>query len=354
MDAESMLQDVASLTQKVVGLADGSISWLGTRFAMFCDPVIATERTTFSTGLTTVQSDVVELVAAKDMQLVRSVVPDLTSLWQHWKNLLMEFQATQKPENASDEQMLLWAIEMYAMVAKDQKDASARCNSELMDEGRDAVRLPSQPNWTSPSKEVLCPGAQTHPRKKRSHRNQDTQGNRQARQQNNNPGQKANNTPKKVEKRWDLKRMLRDHQGPITSLMICNIPCSISSEKLSEAINMKGFKGQYDFLYLPIAQGAPPGSRSNLGYAFINFPDPANAAAFWASFKGYKFSNTMSQKTCQVRPAHVQSASGHNIRSTTPFLQPAPTTKVRLAQTQNAGGPMIRPAPTTQVQMLSV
>jgi len=48
--------------------------------------------------------------------------------------------------------------------------------------------------------------------------------------------------------------------------------------------------------------------RANLGYAFINFVTPEDAAAFQNKMDGYQFPNSGSAKACIVVPAHVQGA----------------------------------------------
>lgn len=103
--------------------------------------------------------------------------------------------------------------------------------------------------------------------------------------------------------------------GSITALMVCNVPCSVSQQQLSEAVDSMGFAGKYDFLYLPV-KGRPSKSgqsvrRSNLGYGFIDFSCPRDAQKFIESFTGYQFAGTTSVKRCEVRAAHLQGSAGH-------------------------------------------
>ncbi|CAK0801071.1 unnamed protein product [Prorocentrum cordatum] len=109
---------------------------------------------------------------------------------------------------------------------------------------------------------------------------------------------------------------------PITTLMICNVPCSISQQQLSEAVDSMGYAGKYDFLYLPV-KGRPSKSgqsvrRSNLGYGFIDFPCPLEAQRFIKSFTGYQFAGTTSVKRCEVRAAHMQGSASHQAAARTP------------------------------------
>jgi enoyl-CoA hydratase/carnithine racemase len=116
--------------------------------------------------------------------------------------------------------------------------------------------------------------------------------------------------------RHDLASQFSNYEGPITSMMICDLPSRITPVKVSEALNEKGFKGKYDFLYIPMAQNG----QTNPGYGFVNFSNPEDACQFAKVFSGYKFSDSHSNKTCHVRPAHVQ-GTGQNLRSVTPFQQ---------------------------------
>jgi len=89
---------------------------------------------------------------------------------------------------------------------------------------------------------------------------------------------------------------------PITTMMLKNIPCRKSQEEVMSHIDQKGFGTKYDFFYLP----RDVKFRANLGYAFINFVTPEDAAAFERGLNGYQFTGSGSTKACAVVPAHVQ------------------------------------------------
>ena len=57
---------------------------------------------------------------------------------------------------------------------------------------------------------------------------------------------------------------------PKTTVMLRNIPNRYSQVSLLEEIDQEGFKGTYDFFYLPMDTQ----NRTNVGYAFINFMTP--------------------------------------------------------------------------------
>jgi hypothetical protein len=88
----------------------------------------------------------------------------------------------------------------------------------------------------------------------------------------------------------------------ITTMMLKNIPCRKSQEEVMSHVDLKGFSTKYDFFYLP----KDVKFRANLGYAFINFVTPEDAARFEAEMNGYRFLGSGSTKACIVVPAHVQ------------------------------------------------
>jgi len=100
-----------------------------------------------------------------------------------------------------------------------------------------------------------------------------------------------------------------DRQKPVvTTLMIANLPCVITQERLAEVVASLGYGKKHDYLYVPTrhVKNKPQISRGNFGFGFINFKDPKDAAAFMVDFTGYRFRDLRSKKICEVRPAHVQ------------------------------------------------
>jgi len=87
----------------------------------------------------------------------------------------------------------------------------------------------------------------------------------------------------------------------VTTLMICNLPCRVAQSDMARIVDELGYAGTYNFLRLPTSRG-----KSNLGYGFINFPDPQVAANFSRSFLTYEFQGTSSRKTPMIRPARLQ------------------------------------------------
>ncbi|XP_026407692.1 protein terminal ear1-like [Papaver somniferum] len=111
-----------------------------------------------------------------------------------------------------------------------------------------------------------------------------------------------------------------------TSVMMRNIPPSISREKLMEILdqhcieeNKKAMSNhhqdailsEYDFLYLPIDFVM---RRGNLGYAFVNFITCIAAMRFYKSFDKLSWKESMfidSPKICEICPARIQGKDAH-------------------------------------------
>mmetsp|Transcript_44962 Transcript_44962/g.143395 ORF Transcript_44962/g.143395 Transcript_44962/m.143395 type:complete len:387 (+) Transcript_44962:76-1236(+) len=87
-----------------------------------------------------------------------------------------------------------------------------------------------------------------------------------------------------------------------TTLMLRNIPNKYTQNLLMKEIDASGFTGTYDFFYLPMDVH----NRSNVGYAFINFADSADAKRFYQVFDEHRFQQIQSRKVSSVSYGHVQ------------------------------------------------
>lgn len=114
-----------------------------------------------------------------------------------------------------------------------------------------------------------------------------------------------------------------------TTMMICNVPCSVNQQAVMEAIDSVGFAGAYNFVYLPVRLWRRNRTKftGNLGYAFVDFKHADDAERFAIAFEDYKFAGTHSTKRCTVKHAREQgfnasqaaanqSANGKPARST--------------------------------------
>jgi len=81
-----------------------------------------------------------------------------------------------------------------------------------------------------------------------------------------------------------------------TTVMLRNLPNNYTRDMLLELIDSRGFKGQYDFLYLPIDFQ----TYACLGYAFVNLISPAASQRFWREFDGFRSWSLPSKKVCYV------------------------------------------------------
>lgn len=91
---------------------------------------------------------------------------------------------------------------------------------------------------------------------------------------------------------------------PITTWMVCDIPCRLTAQDISTTLKALGFEGFFDFLYVPCR--GPNHSRGNVGYFFINLVDQQKAWQFAQTFQGFRFKGTRSTKSCVVKPAQIQ------------------------------------------------
>mmetsp|Transcript_107276 Transcript_107276/g.298840 ORF Transcript_107276/g.298840 Transcript_107276/m.298840 type:complete len:210 (+) Transcript_107276:2-631(+) len=111
-------------------------------------------------------------------------------------------------------------------------------------------------------------------------------------------------------KKKDLAKLSLSHAGPITTLMIRNIPCSITQRQLAEVVAELGYGGKFDLLFMPTPNRPSASANSNLGYGFVNFTHAADAESFAEAIEGYRFQGTASVKVCTAQPAHVQGFDG--------------------------------------------
>jgi hypothetical protein len=81
-----------------------------------------------------------------------------------------------------------------------------------------------------------------------------------------------------------------------TTVMLRNMPNNYTRDMLLELVDSMGFRGTYDFAYLPIDFN----SQAGLGYAFIDFASVADAQNAFERFEGFSSWKVPSEKVCTV------------------------------------------------------
>lgn len=81
-----------------------------------------------------------------------------------------------------------------------------------------------------------------------------------------------------------------------TTVMIRNVPNDYTRAMLLELLDLSGFAGRYNFLYVPtdFSRGA------GLGYAFVNLATAADAREFRSCLEGFRQWSVPSSKVCTV------------------------------------------------------
>lgn len=100
----------------------------------------------------------------------------------------------------------------------------------------------------------------------------------------------------------------------VTTVMLRNIPNRYTNMQLIDELDEEGFRGTYDFLYLPIDFR----NNCNVGYSFINFLTEDVCHQFSDHMEGYRFKCFNSAKRASCVPAYVQGleANVEHYRST--------------------------------------
>ena len=81
-----------------------------------------------------------------------------------------------------------------------------------------------------------------------------------------------------------------------TTVMMRNLPLNYTRAMLLEMLDSEGFRGQYDFVYMPLDFK----TMSGLGYAFVNLVDASLLPGFWAAFDGFSRWVLPTSKVCQL------------------------------------------------------
>mmetsp|Transcript_4505 Transcript_4505/g.12462 ORF Transcript_4505/g.12462 Transcript_4505/m.12462 type:complete len:443 (-) Transcript_4505:59-1387(-) len=88
----------------------------------------------------------------------------------------------------------------------------------------------------------------------------------------------------------------------VTTFMFRGIPRKYTAWDLIAVLERSGSREQFDFVYVPWYKTA----NSNMGYAFVNFVDPATARAVHAVMQGRHWGPSHGARTMNLMPAQVQ------------------------------------------------
>eukprot|EP00418_Pyrodinium_bahamense_P082071 CAMPEP_0179070898 /NCGR_PEP_ID=MMETSP0796-20121207/31256_1 /TAXON_ID=73915 /ORGANISM="Pyrodinium bahamense, Strain pbaha01" /LENGTH=440 /DNA_ID=CAMNT_0020768001 /DNA_START=46 /DNA_END=1368 /DNA_ORIENTATION=- len=102
-----------------------------------------------------------------------------------------------------------------------------------------------------------------------------------------------------------------------TTLMIQNLPHRLLQSELADEIDRSGFRGHYDFLYMPSVFSAGCGK----GFAFVNFTSPRTAKAFASAWRKSCPFPDRSRTALSVARARIQGREANMARWLTPKMR---------------------------------
>jgi len=87
-----------------------------------------------------------------------------------------------------------------------------------------------------------------------------------------------------------------------TTIMIRNIPSRYTQQLLVDELVTSGFRGCFDFIYLPIDFR----NGCSMGYSFANFMHPQDVIHFFTRWNGRRWPQFSSRKRCELAFARIQ------------------------------------------------
>lgn len=97
----------------------------------------------------------------------------------------------------------------------------------------------------------------------------------------------------------------QQHRAPVaprtnTTIMLRNVPKSLTRTMLLAELESQGFAGKFDFVYLPVDLEETAQCRQNFGHAFVNFVCHDDAARAQECFAGFVAWEVESMKPCEA------------------------------------------------------
>lgn len=103
---------------------------------------------------------------------------------------------------------------------------------------------------------------------------------------------------------FDVEEAMAGCEGARTTVMIRNVPCRWTAEKLLTLLRTY-IGSSWDLFYMPYKTFG----TCNTGYAFLNLKDSRSAAHLYFSIHGRGWPGTRSAKVCEVRYARLQGSA---------------------------------------------
>jgi RNA recognition motif-containing protein len=89
--------------------------------------------------------------------------------------------------------------------------------------------------------------------------------------------------------------------------MLQNLPDDYSRDMVVELLDKQGFRGLYDFVYVPMNFR----TKSSFGYAFINFVSPLVTKTCWEKLQGFLCWTVPSDRVCNMSWSVHQGLKAH-------------------------------------------
>lgn len=131
-----------------------------------------------------------------------------------------------------------------------------------------------------------------------------------------------------------------------TTVMLRHLPRDLSRDALLELLDARGFRGKYDFVYVPINFV----EQANLGYAFINLSSPEDTPAFFKVFDGFrKWPKPCATKVLRVGWSPHQGLAHLQRYRNSPIMHPSVPAEIQPLLFE-AGRRVAFPSPTKTVR----